>query len=141
MDPDQSGLIQKALENENNTSIMKLTHSQIMAEKNDALQTLQLSSGEIKGLHKALRGYRFVEEVTDINYGSYVRWIKLSDPENIKLTNGGILIDVKITDTGLHLLCKNNMNRIMQVRLDETLVFQKLTDQEKIILSVLNHLK
>ena len=49
MDPDQSGLIQKALENENNTSIMKLTHSQIMAEKNDALQTLQLSSGEIKG--------------------------------------------------------------------------------------------
>ena len=141
MDPDQSCLIQKALENENNTSIMKLTHSQIMTEKNDALQKLQLSSGEIKNMHRTLRSYRFVEEVTDINYGSYVRWIKLSDPSNIKLTNGGILIDIKITDTGLHLLCKNSMNRIMQVRLDETLVFQKLTDQEKIILSVLNHLK
>ena len=141
MDPDQSCLIQKARENENNTSIMKLTHSQIMSEKNAALQKLQLSSGEIKSMHKALRSYRFVEEVTDINYGSYVRWIRLSDPSNIRLTNGGILIDIKITDTGLHLLCKNNMNRIMQVRLDETLVFQKLTDQEKIILSVLNHLK
>ena len=141
MDPDQSGLIQKALENENNTSIMKLTHSQIMAEKNDALQKLQMSSGEIKKMHKALRSYRYVEEVTDINYGSYIRWVKLSDPNNIRLTNGGILIDVKITDTGLHLLCKNRTNMIMQVKMDETLVFQKLTEQEKIILSVLNHLE
>ena len=141
MEPEQVSLIQKALENENNSSVMKLTHAKIMAEKNDALQQLQLTSEEIKSLHKTLKGYRFVEEVTDINFGSYIRWIKLTDPSKIKLTNGGILIDIKITDSGLHLLCKNNLNRIMQVRLDETMVFQKLTDQEKIILSVLNHLK
>ena len=29
---------------------------------------------------------------------------------------------------------KNNMNRFFQINLDENLIFQKLTDQEKIIL-------
>ena len=141
MDQEKVSLIQKALDNENNSSIMKLTHSQIMAEKNDVLQKLQLSSQTLKDIHKKLRSYRYVEDVADINYGSYVRWIKLTDPDSVKLSNGGILIDIKITDTGLQLLCKNNMNRVMQIKLDECLVFQKLTEQEKIILSVLNHLK
>ena len=141
MDQEKISLIQKALDNENNTSIMKLTHSQIMAEKNDVLQKLQLSSQALKDIHKKLKSYRYVEDVTDINYGSYVRWIKLTNPESVKLSNGGILIDIKITDSGLQLLCKNNMNRVMQIKLDECLVFQKLTEQEKIILSVLNHLK
>jgi len=141
MDQDQVSLIQKALDNENNTSIMKLTHSQIMTEKNDALQKLQLTPNGLKEMHKKLRSYRYVEDADDINYGTYVRWIKLSDPDSIKLSNGGILIDIKVTDSGLQLLCKNNMNRVMQIKLDECLVFQKLTEQEKIILSVLNHLK
>ena len=141
MDQEKISLIQKALDNENNTSIMKLTHSQIMAEKNDVLQKLQLSSQALKDIHKKLKSYRYVEDVADINYGSYVRWIKLTNPESVKLSNGGILIDIKITDSGLQLLCKNNMNRVMQIKLDECLVFQKLTEQEKIILSVLNHLK
>jgi len=141
MDEEKVSLIQKALDNENNTSIMKLTHGQIMAEKNDVLQKLQLDSQALKDLHKKLKFYRYVEDVADINYGSYVRWIKLTDPDSVKLSNGGILIDIKITDSGLQLLCKNNMNRVMQIKLDECLVFQKLTEQEKIILSVLNHLK
>ena len=141
MDQEKVSLIQKALDNENNSSIMKLTHSQIMAEKNDVLQKLQLSSQALKDIHKKLKSYRYVEDVADINYGSYVRWIKLTDPDSVKLSNGGILIDIKITDSGLQLLCKNNMNRVMQIKLDECLVFQKLTEQEKIILSVLNHLK
>ena len=141
MDQEKISLIQKALDNENNSSIMKLTHSQIMAEKNDVLQKLQLSSQALKDIHKKLKSYRYVEDVADINYGSYVRWVKLTDPDSVKLSNGGILIDIKITDSGLQLLCKNNMNRVMQIKLDECLVFQKLTEQEKIILSVLNHLK
>ena len=34
----------------------------------------------------------------------------------------------------LILLLKNNINRIFQINLEENLIFQKLTDQEKIIL-------
>ena len=133
--------LDKALDNENNASVMNLTHAQIMQCKNDVLQKLQLSSSELKVLHKKLKHYRYVEEATDINYGAYIRWINLSNPEDVKLTNGGILVDVKVTDCGLQLLCRNNTNRIMQLKLDECLVFQKLSDQESVILSVLNHLK
>ena len=58
----------------------------------------------------------------------------MKNPEDeIKLTNGALLCDIKIEDNIL-LLCKNNMNRIFNVNMSENLIFQKLTDQEKIIL-------
>ena len=141
MEEDKINNINKALDNENNESIMKLTSEQIMKDKNDILQRLQLTSSELKAMHKKLKVYRYVEEINDINYGAYIRWIKLTDPNKINLTNGGIIIDIKIMDEGIHLICKNNMNRVMQIKLNEILVFQKLTDQEKIILSVINYLK
>ena len=31
-----------------------------------------------------------------MKYGSYVRWISLKNPENLKLTNGGIVCEMKL---------------------------------------------
>jgi len=44
--------------------------------------------------------------LSDIQYGRYIRWINLNDPENIKLTTGGIIIDIKILASGIHVVCK-----------------------------------
>ena len=75
-----------------------------------------------------------------LQLGYYIRWISLKNPDNIKLTNGAIIIDIKLLDNGMHLVCKNNMNRIIQIKFDEVIIFQKLSNQEKIILSVLDYL-
>ena len=36
---------------------------------------------------------------------------------------------------------KNNRNRFFQIKFDECIIFQKLSEQEKVILSVLDHLQ
>ena len=59
---------------------------------------------------------------------------------NIKLTNGGLLCEIKYLDDGCHLLCKNNFNKIMQLNMEHNLIFQKMNNQEKIILNVIDYL-
>ena len=130
----------KSLDNENNIGIENLTTRKIKAIKNDHLQQLQLSRDKIKELHLKLKEYRFVDDLTDIQYGRYIRWISLKNPEKICLTNGGVIIDIRIQADGIHLLCRNFKNTRFQIKTDECFIFQKLTDQEKTILAALDYL-
>jgi len=129
----------KALDNDNNEGIQKYNTSLIKQIKNDYLQKLLLPREKLLEFHAKLKGYRYVDDLSDIQYGRYIRWINLNDPENIKLTTGGIIIDIKILASGIHVVCKNNKNRKFQVKIDECYIFQKLTEQEKIILYALDH--
>ena len=129
-----------ALENETNTSIMELTTSKIKQINNDAIQKIQIRGNELKQMHKKLKEYRVIRDLPDLQLGYYIRWIPLKDPSNIYLTNGGIIIDIDILKNGIHIRVKNNRNRVFQIKYDECIIFQKLTMQEKVILSVLDHL-
>ena len=129
-----------ALGNETNESIMTLSSSRIKSLKNDMLQRLGLSGKELKDMHKKLKSYRYCSDMSDINYGCYIRWIPLKDPDKIKLTNGGIIIDIDIINDCVQIRIKNNMNRIFQIKLDECCIFQKITGQERVILGVLDYL-
>jgi len=134
-DQDVNNLLH-ALENETNASIMKLTTAKIKEHKNNILQQLQLERTQLKEMHKKLKEYRYCTDMSDMQYGYYIRWIPLKDPENLYLTNGGLLCDMKIVNNQI----KNNRNRIIQFKFDETIIFQKLSPQEKVILSVLDYL-
>ena len=129
-----------ALENESNSSIMNMTTSKIKTIKNNMLQKLGLNREELKTLHKKLKHYRYCSDMQDVQYGYYIRWISLKNPQNIKLTNGGIIIDIDIINNCVQLRIKNNMNRIFQIKLDECYIFQKITPQEQVILGVLDYL-
>lgn len=125
--------LEKALTNETNEDIAKLTYNYINTQKNDIITNLQLPKKTTKELLKKLEDYRSVDELQELIEGRYLRWIKLTDPENIKLTTGGILCEIKIEDS-IVLVLKNNMNRFFQINLDENLIFQRFSDQERIIL-------
>jgi hypothetical protein len=73
-----------------------------------------------------------------MRYGSYIRWISLKDPDNLKLTNGGIVCEMKVGETGIVVVCKNRFNRFFQLNMNENLIFQKLSDQEQVLLSALD---
>ncbi len=132
--------ILSSLENENNESIMQLTSSKISDGKNNILQKLQLERKELKALNKKLKQYRYVDEISDIQYGCYIRWISLKNPDNIKLTNGGLICDIIINDDDVNIRCKNNFNKFMEIKMNENIVFQKLTDQERTLLGALDYL-
>ena len=129
-----------ALENETNNSIMDLTNSKIKEYKNNVLQKLQLERNFLKKMHKKLKSYRYVRDMNDLEYGYYIRWIPLKNPEKINLTNGGLICSIEIINNQIQIGCKNNMNRIFQIKFDECIIFQKITDQEKVILGILDYL-
>jgi hypothetical protein len=130
-----------ALDNENNEAVVDLNYEKIAKDKNDMLQQLNLPRDVLARLHKQLKPYRLVNDVNDLRYGSYVRWISLKNPAEIKLTNGGIVCDMKVIQEDLHIKCKNSLNRIFQIKISEVILFQKLSEQEQIILKALKHLQ
>lgn len=133
--------ILSAIDNEDNDKFMSLNKQLIQKYKNQILQQLQLDSQSLKTLHQKLKDYRYIDDLADVKYGAFIRWINISSPDKIKLTNGGVIIDVNFYEDGVQLKCKNNLNRFFTIRFDDCLIFQKLTQQEKIILEIMEHLR
>ena len=130
-----------ALNNENNEDIVDLDFATISTNKNKILQQLNLKRADLIIFQKKLKEYRFIDDIKNLKFGGYVRWISLKNPEHIKLTNGGIICDMKEMNDDIHIRCKNNMNMIFQIKLSEVLLFQKLTNQEKIILKAMTYIE
>jgi len=45
------------------------------------------------------------------------------------------MVDIKFTDTGIHILCKNNRNQFIRYKFDDCITFQKISDEEFLVLS------
>ena len=152
--------LDKALENQENASIMQTSHSEIKKKKNDILQKLQLKGTVLKTMHATLIGYKYIDDIDDLAVGRYVRWISLKRPDHISLTNGAHVCNINIQnyaddddddddddeDQDKHQECKtcirckvvrNGKPLFFNLNFDENLVFQKITEQEWIILDAL----
>ena len=129
-----------ALEDEENADLLELDMKKIASEKQDILSKLELPIKQQKELLKKLKHYRYIDELPGMRYGNYIRWISLKNPENLKLTNGGIVCEMKVGDNGIVIVCKNNFNRFFQLNMTETLIFQKLSEQELVLLSALDYI-
>jgi hypothetical protein len=133
----------KALDNDTNQSIVEteLDYQKLNAAKNNILQQLQMPRETLKTMHKQLKAYRYIETLEEVRYGGYIRWISLKNPAVIKLTNGGVIVTIKvIKEDEVHLVCRNKMNNLFQVKLNENIIFQKLNDQEQVLLSAMEYL-
>jgi hypothetical protein len=98
---------------------------------------------DLDAIHTKLADYRYIDELYQLQRGKHVRWIRIprntnviNTPENTTptLTNGGIVVDIKIQDTGVHVLCKNG-KRYIQYKFDDCLTYQKLSTDELLILT------
>mgnify|MGYP007086401579 FL=1 len=129
----------KALDKDSNEGIINMTNAKIKEINASVLSELQLSKEYHMEIMNKLKGYKYVDEMTDLHVGSYIRWIPLTNPNELRLKQGSILCDIKITDDGLSLVCKG-YNRHFQIKFDENLIFQRLSEQEQVLLSALDHL-
>jgi len=129
---DIDALIQKM---EDNHYLENKSLDRISKEIFDAIHSLGQSDcveEVLQNMCVRLSGYRLVDRICDLRNGRLVRWVKKKNP--LVLTNGGLLVNVKIENTGVKLLCKNNMNRFFSFLFDDCLIFQKLTMEEQVIL-------
>ena len=132
----------KALDDESNDNLFNFTTKKILEMNLQILKELELNRDETLDLLKKLKGYKYVDEMSDLKYGTYIRWIQISNPENIELAKGAIFCEIKITDNGVFIVYKNfgYTTKYFQIKMDECLIFQKLTSQEQVLLSALDHL-
>ena len=132
--------LMKALDNDANEGIMNLTSEKLIEMNLKILQELALDKETTLGMLKKLKEYKYIDSVCELRNGAFLRWIPLTNPEDIYLTNGAILCDIKMTDNGTQLVCKTFSKRHISLKMDENLIFQKLSGQELIILTALDHL-
>jgi hypothetical protein len=132
----------KALDDDSNEQLLNFTSKKITEMNLKVINELQLERKEALQIMKKLKDYRYVDELNDLKYGTYIRWVPLHNPDNIYITKGALFCEYKIKEDGIYLICKNfgYSNKHFQVKLDENLVFQKLTCQEQVLLSALDHL-
>ena len=133
-------LLQQALENDNNLNIINTTIQEIKQKKNEILQDLGLNRDDLKSFHTKLNGYMYIDNIKDLKYGRNIRWINLNKIDSIKITNGALLCDIKIHDKGIALVLRGFTKSYITLYLNENIIFQKINDEEKILLQAVNYL-
>ena len=116
------------------------TMDDLLLEKKEALEELDIDKATEKLWLKRLNEYRYVKNIYEIHKGKHLRWIrKTQDP--LKLTNGAIVSEVKFLDNGTYIQCNTYQNNVFQIKMDDCILFQKLTQDELLILSIYDHIQ
>ena len=139
-DDDYQKILDIVTKEESNT-VLHTSVQDINKRKEDLLNELRLPAADVKQLLQKLKHYRYVMELPDLELGSYIRWINLNHGESIYLTNGSFIADIMIMKDGIQIRCKNRFGKIHQLKFDEHLIFQKLSDQEHILLQLVDCVK
>ena len=132
----------KALDDTSNETLLNFTSDKIKEMNLNIIKELHLSRKDTLDIMNKLQDYKYIDEMNELKYGSYIRWIPIEDINNIYLTKGSFFCEMKITDEGVFCICKNYGfgSRHFQISMDKNLIFQKLTDQELVLLSALDHI-
>ena len=73
--------------------------------------------------------------------GRYIRWIPLNtETAEIKLTKGAFTVSTFLNNEGACLVCNNTYRQPIIVKFDKVLIFQKLSEQEQILIAAIDFL-
>ncbi len=124
--------ILRAAENVDTDFLNTHTLKTIAEDNVQVLRSFGFTNDKMKDLCSKLSKYVYVDHVYKIHKGKHIRWLR-----NGKLTNGGIVVDIKFLDNGTHILCKNR-ERFIQYKFDNCDTFQRLSCDELLILQLKN---
>ena len=65
----------KALDDDSNENLFNFTTKKILEMNLQVLKELQLDKNETLIILKKLKEYKYVDEMNDLKYGTYLRWI------------------------------------------------------------------
>ena len=120
-----------SIESTKNDYLDNKTMSEITNIVHEKIEETDIPKENHKEMRKKLVGDRYVDEIYELHKGKMVRWIRLGTN---KLTNGGIVTDIKFLENGVHILCMNSQRRFIQYKFDDCYTFQKMNTEEQLIL-------
>ena len=117
--------------------------------KNSVLSKLGMSTDNLDKISSKLEQYKYISSMLLLNAGCYIRWIPIKNLQRsrsiieheVKLTNGGIVISIVDIHGKVYIKCKNKYGNIYQLNIMHNVIFQKLTDQEKVIMDAMRFIK
>ena len=117
-----------------------LNQKKIESLKREVLTTLFKEKSIIDDLLIRFKEYRYIDELDEIIVGRFIRYFKFNKEKNIYMSNGGFIVNVLFENNNMNLLCKNTSNNFFKVKWNETIVFQMLSSQEQLLVSILDEL-
>ena len=133
----------KELQNKKNNYIENKTTKDMIEEIKQSIEDEfgdELDKDKQKIMIQKLIEYRHVDELDTLHIGKNTRWIQKYKDE-IKVTNGGLLLNTIFTEDGINLVIKLWNGRINKIRFDDCLVYQKMNFGEQLILMVSDYIK
>ena len=131
--------LKKALHNEKNEVLLKYSNKKIKEIKNKVIEDLPIYAKEKSLLKKKLLNYKFIMNLDELYEGNYIRWINM-EKEELFLTIGGFLVEIQFSEEGVKILLKGLNQNIFSIYFDKCILFQKLRNQEIILLKALDHI-
>ena len=124
--------IKSILSNATNSATDDMTIESVSDNVFDSLQNLGLTKTIISDYCNKLIGYKYTDQLHLLQKGKYVRWIHYDNPT--VLMKGGVVIDVQFGDMGANILCRLVTGRYLRYRFDKCNTYQKMTEEEQMIL-------
>jgi len=123
--------ILETLDSDKHDYLENKTMEIISRENYEIINNLDITQvDKLKYINKLI-GYRTIDQINELHKGKHVRWYRMSTG---KLTNGGIIVDIKFLNNGIYILCMNVNRKFIQYKFDDCITFQKLSDEEQMIL-------
>ena len=133
--------IDQLLDAAENTRNQYLENETLETISRDIFESLRehVPPAQIHDIYSKLVGYRYIEEIYQLHRGKHVRWIRFRSngaPVPTKLTRGGVAVDVKIQESGVNVMCRMQPRQtFIQYKFDDCLTYQKLSEDELLILA------
>lgn len=135
--------ILSAMNKAENKTIANLSKKMIDDRRHEILSSLNLTTEKLADFERKLSMYRVIENPYDLKHCQLIRWIPLRSLEaRPYLTLGGTLFKVREDpDDGTHTVTIRNIKRfVFNIRFEANIVFQRLSQEELLIMSVVEYI-
>lgn len=135
--------ILSAMNKAENNTIANLSKKMIDDRRHEILSSLNLTTEKLAEFERKLAMYRVIENPYDLKHCQLIRWIPLRSLEaRPYVTLGGTLFKVREDpEDGTHTVTIRNIKRfVFNIRFEANIVFQRLSQEELLILSVVEYI-
>jgi hypothetical protein len=136
--------ILSAMNKAENNTIANMTLQKITARRHEIFSSLNLTTEKMEEFERKLHMYRVIENPWDLKHNQLIRWIPLRSLETRPyVTLGGTLFRVRENpEEKLHIMTIRNVKKfVYNVRFELNVVFQRLSQEELMILRAVEYVE
>jgi hypothetical protein len=136
--------ILSALNKTENNTIANTTLKKIHARRHEILASMNLAPEKLAEFERKLHMYRVIENPYDLKHNQLIRWIPLRSLEaRPYVTLGGTLFRVRENiEEKMHIVTIRNIKRfVFNIRFELNVVFQRLSNEELMILRAVEYIE